>query len=171
MNEGLGELRCRRHFFAALAGIWGDESAKGAYMGIRPNITNNHLMRATLEGIAFGTISLLETAMDAGLSKDEDGKGGVREIKISGGVSKSDTIAQTLANVTGATVIRPKSVEATALGAAEAAAIQAGWMSMEDIGTYLDIDKIYEPDASAETCKKTYQNWREVVNRTLKWNV
>ena len=157
------------YFVPALAGINGDESAKGAYMGIRPNVTNNHLMRATLEGIAFGTLSLIETALFGG--DMEGAKIPVSEIKISGGVSKSDTIAQTMANVTGANVVRPKSVEATALGAAEAAAIRAGWMTMADVGTYLDIDKVYTPDGRQDTQRQSYKNWKKVVERTTHWDV
>lgn len=160
-------------FIPALAGIWGDESAKGAYMGIRPNITNCHLMRATLEGIAFGTISLIETALfsngNLGDSWTEDGQ--IREIKISGGVSKSDTIAQAMANVANVRVIRPKSVEATALGAAEAAAIYAGWITMDDIEKYIDPDKIYEPDKYQAAQKENYEKWKKVVGRTMKWEV
>lgn len=157
------------YFIPALAGINGDEGAKGAYMGIRPNITNNHLMRATLEGIAFGTMSLVENALFGG--DMDNAKTSVSSIKISGGVSKSDTIAQTLANVTGADVIRPKSVEATALGAAEAAAIKAGWITMDDIGTYLDIDRVYKPDSMQASQKQTYKNWKKVVQRTMNWDV
>lgn len=152
------------YFVPALAGIWGDESAKGAYMGIRPSVTNAHMMRATLEGVAFGTLSLIETALG------EHAIGDVREIKISGGASKSDTIAQTMANVTGARVVRPESVEATALGAAEAAAIQAGWIDISSVKQYLCIDRIYVPDGRQKVQKEQYENWKKAVARTLRWD-
>lgn len=150
------------YFIPALAGIWGDETAKGDYMGIRPNITNDHLVRATLEGIAFGSLSIIEKAFTEGKMK---------EMKLSGGVAKSDLISQIMANVTGARVIRPKSVEATALGAAEAAAIRAGWFDISDVPGFLEIDKVYEPNEQQESQKKSYEDWKKVVERTLKWEV
>ncbi|MCI8327470.1 MAG: hypothetical protein HFI37_06810 [Lachnospiraceae bacterium] len=151
------------YFIPALAGIMDDSSAKGAYLGIRPHVTNQHMMRATLEGVAFGALLLMETIAKHGK--------GLKEISISGGVAKSSLVAQILANVTDAKIVRPKSVEATALGAAEAAAIRAGWMTMEDVKDYLDIDKVYEPDKNAAAYKKTFENWKKAAERTLKWDI
>ncbi len=151
------------YFIPALAGIMNDSSAKGAYLGIRPHVTNNHIMRATLEGVAFGALLLIETIAKNGR--------GLKEISISGGVAKSSLIAQILANVTGAKIIRPKSVEATALGAAEAAAIREGWMTMENVADYLDIDRVYEPDENADAWKETFEKWKKAAERTLKWDI
>lgn len=151
------------YFIPALAGIMNDSSAKGAYLGIRPHVTNNHIMRATLEGVAFGALLLIETIAKNGR--------GLKEISISGGVAKSSLIAQILANVTGAKIIRPKSVEATALGAAEAAAIREGWMTMENVADYLDIDRVYEPDENAAAWKETFEKWKKAAERTLKWDI
>lgn len=156
------------YFIPALAGIGGDTSAKGAYMGIRPNISNNHMMRATLEGIAYGSILLMELAYPGSM---EAGREVIKEIKISGGVSKSNTIGQVLADVTGAKVIRPKSVEATALGSAEAAAIKAGWMTMDDVEKYLDADKVFEPSEKQEAQRANYANWKKAVERTMNWDM
>ena len=156
------------YFVPALAGINEDTSAKGAYMGIRPNINNNHMMRATLEGIAYGSIALMEIAYPGSM---DAGQEVIKEIKISGGVSKSDTVGQVLADVTGAEVVRPKSVEATALGAAEAAAIQAGWMTLDDVGKYLDVDKVFRPGAKHEAQRANYVNWKKVVERTMNWEM
>lgn len=151
------------YFIPALAGIMDDSSAKGAYLGIRPHVTNQHIMRATLEGVAFGALLLIETIAKAGK--------GLKEISISGGVAKSGLIAQILANVTGAKIIRPKSVEATALGAAEAAAIHAGWMEVGQVADYLEIDQVYEPDGNAAACRETFEKWKKAAERTLKWDI
>lgn len=154
------------YFVPALAGMafapYNDESARGAFMGIGPGSKRQHFVRAMLEGIAFAAVLFMEEAAKMGV--------GIDTIKVSGGVTKSRSVLQTMADVTGAKVIRPKSVEATALGAAEAAAIQLGWMKQSDIEKYLEIERVIEPDENSEKLKQTYKNWKKVVERTLKWD-
>ncbi|MEG0377354.1 MAG: FGGY family carbohydrate kinase [Eubacterium sp.] len=154
------------YFIPALAGMivppYNDESARGAFMGIGPGATRAHFIRAMLEGIAFAAVLLMEEATNIGVT--------IEEIKVSGGVTKSSVVMQTIASVTGAKVVRPKSVEATALGAAETAAIKLGWMSIDDIENYLEIDKVIRPNENSSKIKDVYSNWKKVVNRTLKWD-
>lgn len=154
------------YFIPALAGMafapYNDETAKGAFMGIGPGADRQHFVRAMLEGIAFAGVLFMEEAAKVGA--------GIDEIKVSGGVTKSRSVLQTMADVTGAKVIRPKSVEATALGAAEAAAIQLGWMKPADVEKYLEIEQVVVPGENSEKLKETYQNWKKVVERTLNWD-
>ena len=153
------------YFIPALTGLSGipfnDETAKGAYMGITPKATRNHFVRATLEGIGFATVCLMEEAMKAGIE--------IKQIKLSGGVSQSDTIGQLISNLTGAEVIRPKSVEATALGAAEMAAIKIGWVTPEDTARFIEVDHVFTPDQNQAKTKKEFANWKNAVSRTLNW--
>lgn len=153
------------YFVPALAGMafapYNDETAKGAFMGIGPSATRQHFVRAMLEAIAFAAVLFMEEAAKVGA--------GIDEIKMSGGVAKSRSVLQAIANVTGAKVIRPKSVEATALGTAEVAAITLGWIEKTDVEKYIEIEQIVEPDENSEMLKEVYENWKKVIERTLKW--
>ena len=153
------------YFIPALAGLvappYNDTSAKGAFMGMNPETTRAHLVRALLEGVAFAAACMMEESQKSGIT--------IEEIKMSGGVSKSATVLQTIADVMDASVIRPKSVEATAMGAAEAAAITLGWMTMDDIEKHLDIDKCYTPGKNRVRVKKSFANWKSIVGRALDW--
>ncbi len=153
------------YFVPALTGLislpYTDESARGAYFGLSPNSTKAHMVRATLEGIAFAASSLMEEANRVGIN--------IKQVKISGGVSKSDLIGQIIANLTGEEVVRPKSVEATALGAAEMAAIKLGLITTDMVDSFIEIDKAFTPDNNQEKTKKEYDIWKNSVSRTLNW--
>jgi glycerol kinase len=153
------------YFVPALTGLSGipynDETARGAFMGITPKATRNHFVRAILEGIGFATVCLMEEAIKAGIE--------IKQIKLSGGVSQSGIVGQLISNLTGAEVIRPKSVEATALGAAEMAAIKMGWVTPEDTARFIEVDHVFMPDENQEKTKIEFTNWKNAASRTLNW--
>lgn len=88
---------------------------------------------------------------------------------MSGGVSKSDFVNQLIANVMDAEVVKPSSVEATAMGAAEMAAIRLGWITEADIGSYMEIGKTYLPNADAAFDRKHYDAWFDCAKRVTDW--
>lgn len=161
MVEDSGDL----YFVPALAGMiappYHDESARGAFMGINGATSKEHFVKAVQEGVAFAAVLLMEEAMHQGAD--------IKFVKVAGGVTKSKCILQTIADATGAKVIRPLSVEATALGAAELAAIKLGWIKPEDVCLYEEFEEEIEPSANADKLKQTYENWKKVVERTLNW--
>ena len=153
------------YFVPALSGLTApvaDETAKGAFMGISGGTTRNHMIRAMLESLGFAASSIMIKAQAAGIN--------IEKIKISGNVSRSEIVGQTIANVVDAEVILPSSVEATALGAAELAGLKLGWFTLADIEGFLNTERVYKCDGRCEAEKKTYESWLDVCNRTLKWN-
>lgn len=153
------------YFVPALMGLMGipydDSTARGAYMGITPMANQAHFTRATLESIAFATANIIEIATQAQIP--------IEILKLSGGASKSDVIAQLTANIVPAKVIRAKSVEATALGAAEMGALKLGWMNLEDVERFSTAEKIFEKNQKSEIDSKNFSMWKKAVERTLKW--
>ncbi len=154
------------YFVPALSGLTGapikDETAKGAFMGISGGTTRNHMIRAMLESLGFAVSSIMMKAQDAGIN--------IEKIKISGNVSKSNIVGQTIANVVDAEVIRPNSVEATALGAAELAGLKLGWFGLCDIEGFLNNEKVFVCDERCDEDKKTYECWIDVCKRTANWH-
>ena len=119
------------------------------------------MIRAIIEGVAFAASSLIEKAKEASIQ--------IKEVKVSGGVSKNNVLCQTMSNVVNAPVIRPESIEATALGAAEMAAIKLGWIEMEDVKDFLTIEKTFYPDENQKDVSEQYNKWKKVVDRVLNW--
>ena len=93
----------------------------------------------------------------------------LKEIMASGGVSKSVVVSQMMANLLDMKVNLPKSVEATALGAAQMAALYQGLITKDDVKKMVTIHKVYEPNADAEQHKANYKVWRKAVDRSLNW--
>jgi len=152
-------------FVPALTGLTGapvaDQTAKAGFLGISGKTTKDHMVRAIIEGVAFAASSLIEKAKEASIQ--------IKEVKVSGGVSKNNVLCQTMSNVVNAPVIRPESIEATALGAAEMAAIKLGWIEMEDVKDFLTIEKTFYPDENQKDVSEQYNKWKKVVDRVLNW--
>lgn len=155
------------YFVPALSGLQGfpydDASARGAYMGISPDVTKKHFVRATLEGLSYAVSDIVKHIIDAGIAIDE--------IKVSGGVSQNNFLCQVVSNVVERRVVRPVSIEATALGAAELAAIRSEWFGYDKVGEFAGADKVFEPDNSGIDYEKEFRKWKDVISRTLKWEL
>lgn len=152
------------YFVPALNGMgipFSDSSARAAFLGASGAAKREHFVRAAVEAVAYSGSAMFLAAQEQGVQ--------LSEIMISGGVSKSATMAQIMANVTGARIVRPKSVEATALGAAELAAMALGWMTMKDVPKYMEEDRAFTPNEDAARDKEHYEVWRKAVERCLKW--
>ena len=152
------------YFVPALNGMgipFSDSSARAAFLGASGAAKREHFVRAAVEAVAYSGSAMFLAAQEQGVQ--------LSEIMISGGVSKSATMAQIMANVTGARIVRPKSVEATALGAAELAAMALGWMTMKDVPKYMEEDRAFTPNEDAARDKEHYKVWRKAVERCLKW--
>jgi len=154
------------YFIPALTGLTGapvaDQTAKAGFLGISGKTTKDHMVRAIIEGIAYAASSLIEKAKEASIQ--------IKEVKVSGGVSKNNVLCQTMSNVVNAPVVRPESIEATALGAAEMAAIKVGWFGMADVKDFLTIDRTFYPDENQKAVSEQYNKWKKVVDRVLTWD-
>jgi glycerol kinase len=150
-------------FVPALTGLgaphW-DPRARGAIVGITRGTTRAHLVRATLEAIAFEVRDVLATMPEAGS----------RPLRVDGGASANDLLCVIQADQLGVPVERPEVVETTALGAAFLAGLGVGvWDSTDDLRETWQLDRRFEPSADRDVADAAYRRWQDAVRRSLAW--
>lgn len=154
------------YFVPALTGLgapYWDQYARGALVGITRGTTRAHIARATLEGIAFQVYDIVK-AMEA------DSGHVSSEIRVDGGASASNLLMQIQADLFGFKVVRPKTLETTALGAAYLAGLAVGyWNSVDDIQSQWVIDREFTPHADQGTIDKMIKTWHKAVDRSRAW--
>ena len=138
-----------------------DPFARGMMIGITRGTTDAHIARATLEAIAFSIKDILNIVEENGVK--------IKEIKIDGGASKNNLLAQTLADYCDAEIMRPESLEATALGAAYMVALYANLISADDVKGLVKIESEFKPEIKEEKMKEHYEYWKDAVERSKKW--
>ena len=154
-------------FVPALTGLgaphW-DPHARGTILGITRGTTRAHLVRATLEAIAFEVRDVLATM-------PRSGSGALR---VDGGASANDLLCRIQADQLGVPVERPEIVETTGLGAAFLAGLGVGvWDSTDDLRETWQLDARFEPtnDAgSRAAADAAYARWQKGVSRSLAWD-
>jgi glycerol kinase len=149
-------------FVPALTGLgaphW-DPHARGMIIGITRGTTRAHIVRATLEAIAFEVRDVLET-MPAALSS----------LRVDGGASANDLLCQIQADQVGVPVERPKLVETTALGAAFLAGLGAGvWSSTDELRATWQLDHTFTPTGDRATADSAHARWSDAVRRSAGW--
>lgn len=150
--------------FTGLSSPYWDPYARGTILGLTRGVKKEHLIRATLEAIAY-------RGKDIMLAMEEDTGIHVRLIKADGGASKNDFILQFLSDLLNVDVERPKILEATALGVAYFAGLHVGyWKSQEDLIKYRKVDKRYTPKMVESKRKELYAEWKRAVGRALDWS-
>ena len=143
--------------FTGLGAPYWDPYARGVIIGLSRGVNKNHIIRATLESIAFQTYDVIK-AMEADLGEKING------LKVDGGASVNNFLMQQQANISGKRVIRPTSVESTALGAAYLAGLAVGyWKSTDDILANRKIDRTFEPEMSEDERKAALNGWKRAV--------
>lgn len=153
------------YFLPALAGLsapYHDAFARGTIFGITRGTNRAHITRATLEGVAFR----LKDILDA-VEKETSVK--INDIKIDGGASMNNLLAQMMADMLDAKVDRPLSVEATSLGAAQLAGLAVGLWQESDFDAALAIDQSFTPAISAADRDARYTIWQDLIRRSLGW--
>ncbi len=153
------------YFVPALAGLsapYWDAFARGMMIGITRGTTDAHVVRATLEAIAFLSKDIFDAITEeAGII--------MKSINIDGGASKNNFLAQFLSDMINAPVNRPVSVEATSLGAAQMAGLFTGFWKMSDFKNTVEIERTFTPNLDQETRDLLYRNWKEAVKRCSGW--
>lgn len=148
--------------FAGLGAPYWDMYARGAIFGLTRDTGKEHIIKATLESLAFQTKDILNAMQeDAGVK--------LASLKVDGGASANNMLMQFQADILGATVERPKVIESTAMGAAYLAGIQSGLWKKEDIVQNRVIDRKFTPVMTSATRDKLYTGWKKAVERTMKW--
>ena len=151
--------------FVGLGAPYWDMYARGAVLGLTRGANKNHLVRATLESIAYQTRDVLE-------AMQEDSKIELKSLKVDGGAVANNFLMQFQADILGVPVDRPVVTETTALGAAYLAGLAVGyWSDKEEIAKKWNVDKTFVPDMEEEGRNKKYAGWKKAVNRALKWEI
>jgi glycerol kinase len=148
--------------FAGLGAPYWDMYARGAIFGLTRDTGKDHIIKATLESLAYQTKDILNAMQeDAGLE--------LKSLKVDGGACANNILMQFQADILGAGVERPEVIESTAMGAAYLAAIQIGLWKREDIVKNRKIQKCFKPEMDAATRNKLYAGWMKAVKRTMGW--
>jgi glycerol kinase len=145
--------------FAGLGAPYWDSEARGAVLGLTRGVTRAHLVRATLESLAFQTRDVMDAmAADAGA--------GLRALRADGGAAANDFLMQFQADLLGVPVERPALVETTAMGAAQLAGLAVGfWGSPSELAATRRKDKRFRPRMPAARREALYRGWQDAVRR------
>ncbi|CAG0988142.1 glycerol kinase [Myxococcaceae bacterium] len=149
--------------FVGLGAPYWDERARGAIVGITRGTGRAHLVRATLESIAHQSCDLVACLeVDSGLA--------TTMLRVDGGASSNDFLMQFQADLLGAPVRRPATLEVTALGAAALAGLATGfWKDRGELAGAVRADRIFEPSMDAECREGLRAGWRRAVERARGW--
>lgn len=149
--------------FTGLGAPHWDQYARGTIVGITRGVNKYHIIRATLESLAYQVNDVL-VAMKADSGID------LTALKVDGGASANDFLMQTQANIIDAPVNRPQCVETTAMGAAYLAGLAVGyWSSKEDVIKNWAIDKTFEPQIDAAKREEMIKGWNKAVKYAYGW--
>lgn len=149
--------------FTGLGAPHWDPYARGTIVGITRGVNKYHIIRATLESLAYQVNDVLKAMeADSGIT--------LSALKVDGGASANNFLMQVQADLSGAPVNRPKCVETTAMGAAYLAGLAAGfWSSQEEIREKWASDRVFTPQISAEQREEKLKDWKRAVRYSYGW--
>ncbi len=149
--------------FVGLGSPYWDMYARGAIVGLTRGANRNHIIRATLESIAYQTKDVLG-------AMEEDSKIKLRALKVDGGAVRNNFLMQFQSDILGADVLRPEITETTALGAAYLAGLAVGfWKDREEISSSWRLDTQYEASMAEDERERLHKGWRKAVERAKGW--
>ncbi|MCI8374607.1 MAG: glycerol kinase GlpK [Lachnospiraceae bacterium] len=149
--------------FTGLGAPYWDQYARGTIVGLTRGVNRNHIIRATLESLAYQVNDVIG-AMEADSGID------LKALKVDGGASANNFIMQFQADITGAPVKRPACVETTALGAAYLAGLTVGyWKDLDDVKKNWQIDRTFEPRMDAEERALKRKGWQKAIRCAFDW--
>lgn len=149
--------------FTGLGAPYWDPYARGMVVGITRGFGKEHLIRATLESIAYQTCDVLRAMeKDAGVS--------LKSLQVDGGASANNFLMQFQADILNAQVVRPRCIETTALGAAYLAGLAVGyWKDREEIRRNWQRDTVFEPHMEKEKRFRLLEGWERAVACARLW--
>jgi len=149
--------------FVGLGAPYWDMYARGAILGLTRGTTRNHIIRATLESIAYQTRDVLE------LMRNECGID-LCDLRVDGGACANNFLMQFQADILGVPVERPEIIETTALGAAYLAGLSVGfWKDQSMIAERRKVNRKFKPDMNEDKKEKLYAGWKKAVKRSMHW--
>ncbi len=149
--------------FTGLGAPYWDQYARGTIVGLTRGVNKNHIIRATLESLAFLVNDVLEAMRaDSGLK--------LESLRVDGGASANNLLMEMQADISQAPVNRPDCVESTARGAAYLAGLAVGfWNDKNDVIVNSQIDRVFEPGISREEADKKIKGWKKAVRYSFDW--
>lgn len=148
--------------FAGLGVPYWDSSSRGAIFGLTRDAGRPHLVKASLDAIAYQTKDVL-TAME------EDTGVKMTNLMVDGGACANDYLMQFQSDILGITVDRPEILESTALGAAFLAGLEAGVWTLDELKTKRKTAQIFNATFTENERATLYRKWKDAVSRTLEW--
>lgn len=149
--------------FVGLGAPYWDSYARGSIFGLTRGAKKEHLIRATLESLAYQTNDVIKAMQaDSGIK--------LTALKVDGGACANNFLMQFQSDVLGVQVDRPEVIETTALGAAYLAGLAVGyWKNKEEVIQNWAISKSFVPEMKDEKRESLLNSWHEAVKRSLKW--
>ena len=149
--------------FTGIGAPYWNQRARGAVLGVTRGFSRSHLVRATLESLAYQTYDIARAMeQDSGIT--------ISELKVDGGACANDFLMQFQADLIGCDVYRPNCIETTALGAAYLAGLAVGyWKDIEDIRRNWGIDRVFTPSMEEQRRKELIRGWHKAVKCALFW--
>ncbi len=149
--------------FVGLGAPYWDMNARGMMIGLTRGTTKAHIVRATLDSLAYQTRDVLE-AMEA------DSGDKLTALKVDGGASANNLMMQFQADLLGVPVDRPQIVETTALGAAYLAGLAVGvWKDKDELQSAWQLETRFEPEMKRYEADALYKGWRKAVKHAMNW--
>lgn len=149
--------------FTGLGAPYWDQYARGTIVGITRGVNKYHIIRATLESIAYQVNDVL-SAMETDSNID------ITSLKVDGGASANDFLMQTQADIVNLPVTRPQCVETTAMGAAYLAGLAVGyWASKDDVIKNWVSDRTFKPIIAEADREEKIRGWNKAVKYAYGW--
>ncbi len=149
--------------FTGLGAPHWDGRARGMIIGITRGTRRAHVVRATLESIAYQTRDIAEAmAADFGVE--------MTTLRVDGGAVRNNFLCQLQSDIIQTKIVRPEVDETTALGAAYAAGLAVDyWESKDELRSNWQVDREFEPEMAASEADRMYSRWADAVDRSLDW--
>ncbi|SFS06721.1 glycerol kinase [Halomicrobium zhouii] len=149
--------------FTGLGAPHWDGRARGTIVGMTRGTRKEHIVRATLESIAYQTRDVAE-AMEADSGIE------MGQLRVDGGAVKNNFLCQLQADIIRTGIVRPEVDETTALGSAYAAGLAVGyWESVDELRDNWHVDREFTPEMDAARADRLYDRWGDAVERSLDW--
>ena len=150
--------------FAGLGAPHWDQHARGTMVGLTRGSNAGHIARAALEGIAYQALDVLKS-MEADSGID------IKELRVDGGATANNLLMQFQSDILQAPVIRPKTLETTALGAAYLAGLAVGyWKDHNEINEQWQVDRRFEPEMEIKESERLIKGWDKALKAAKAWS-
>lgn len=144
--------------FTGLGAPWWNQRARGVIVGLTRGFSRAHLIRATLESLAYQTYDIVRAMeRDSGIH--------ISELKVDGGACANDFLMQFQSDIVGSDVYRPRCIETTALGAAYLAGLAVGyWSSLDDVKNNWAVERVFTPAMDEARRTRLIGGWHRAVD-------